>query len=155
MRLKYCFSLLILFYFFLLSACSHLDSSCLEVNWYELGRQDSIRGFEKSVSFAQKRKICPIKRDSMQAKAYENGFSSGLKEYCNFKTGYLYSLSQMKQESSACPKDLKEEFRKGYEMGGYMKEIQSLQNEIQEKIQRVNKKLEKHRGSRLSIIVKK
>ena len=127
------------------SACSHLDNSCLEINWHELGRQDSIRGLTLSASFVERQKICPIKSNSIQAKAYKNGFSAGLIGYCNFKTGYIYSLSQMEQEVSACPEDLKMEFIKGYEIGTYMKEIQTLQNEIQEKIQNVNKKLEKRR----------
>ena len=137
-----------LFYFtFILCfavACSHLDNSCLEVNWYELGRQDSSRGLTQSASFSERQKVCPIKSNSIQAKAYRNGFSAGLISYCSFKTGYIYSLSQMGQEISACPEDLKMEFIKGYEIGAHMKTIQSLQKEIQDKIQTVNKKLENH-----------
>ena len=140
MKLKLFFIALIFFCF--LPACSHLDSTCLEVNWYELGRQDSTRGLKRKVSFEQRREICPIDSDSIYAKAYKNGFDAGLKEYCSFKTGYIYSLSQMEQEVSACPKSLKKEFIKGYEIGSYMKQIQSLQKEIQEKIQSINKKLE-------------
>ena len=116
----------------------------MEVNWYELGRQDSTRGLKRNVSFSQRREICPLKPDSIYAKAYTNGFDAGLREYCSFKTGYIYSLSQMSQEVSACPENLKIEFIKGYEIGAHMKAIQSLQNEIQEKIQKVNKKLDAH-----------
>lgn len=142
MRLKHFFSLLILFFFCFFSACSHLDGACLEVNWYELGRQDSTRGLKRKVSFDQRREICPITSDSIYAKAYKNGFDAGLREYCSFKTGYIYSLSQMRQEVSACPQTLKKEFIKGYEVGSYMKQIQSLQQEIQDKIQKLNKKIE-------------
>ncbi len=151
MKLKQIFPLLLFFCFF--PACSHLNSSCLEINWYELGRQDSARGVKKSASFAQRRKICPFPSDSIYAKAYKNGFDAGLREYCSFKTGYIYSLSQMKQETSACPQSLKMEFAKGYEVGSYMKKIQSLQNEIQKQIQGVNKKLETH-SSRFSMAEK-
>ena len=139
MRLKHFFSLILLFYS--LSACTHLDDSCLDVNWYELGRQDSTRGLKKETSLAQRRRVCSLPADSIYAKAYKNGFDAGLKEYCSFKTGYIYSLSQMDQEVSACPENLKMEFVKGYEIGSYMKQIQSLQKEIQEKIQSVNEKL--------------
>ena len=125
-------------------SCNHLDTNCLEVNWYELGRQDSTRGLSQSVSFSERQEVCPIKSNSIQAKAYKNGFSAGLIGYCNFKTGYIYSLSQMKKEVSACPEDLKMEFIRGYEIGSHMKEIQTLQNQIQDKIQSVNKKLENH-----------
>ena len=134
-----------------LSSCSSLDSSCAEMNWYELGRQDSSRGLNKKESFARRHKICPIDKDSIYAKAYDNGFSSGIMSYCNFKTGYIYSLSQMEKKVSACPDSLKTQFLKGYEIGSYMKDIQSLQNEIQQKIQTVNQKLETH-DNRLSMI---
>lgn len=145
MRQKYHFFILFLSFFLsILSSCNHLDSTCLEVNWYELGRQDSTRGLKQEVSFSQRREICPLASDSIYAKAYKNGFDAGLREYCNFKTGYIYSLSQMEQEVSACPANLKVEFIKGYEAGSYMKEIQSLQNEIQEKIQKLNNKLNNH-----------
>ena len=137
-----------LFYFIFvlcfMSSCNHLDTSCLEINWYELGRQDSTRGLAISKSFSERLDICPIEPDSIQAKAYKNGFSAGLIGYCNFKTGYIYSLSQMEKKVSACPEDLKVEFVKGYEIGSYMKQIQSLQNEIQTKIQSVNKRLENY-----------
>ena len=129
-----------------ISSCNHLDTSCLEVNWYELGRQDSTRGLPLSKSFSERQEICPIEPDSIQSKAYKNGFSSGLIGYCNFKTGYIYSLSQMEKKVSACPEDLKIEFIKGYEIGAFMKEIQTLQNEIQNKIHSVNKRLENYRS---------
>ena len=148
MAIKHFIYLLLILCF--IPACNHLDNSCLEINWYELGRQDSTRGLTQSVSFKERKKICPIKSNSIQAKAYKNGFSSELNSYCNFKTGYIYSLSQMEKEVSACPPDLKVEFIKGYEIGSYMKQIQSLQKEIQDKIQGLNKKLEKQ-GSRFSM----
>ena len=148
MTTKHFFSFIFILCF--VSACSHLDTSCLEVNWYELGRQDSTRGSTLSASFSERQNICSIKSNSIQAKAYKNGFSTGLISYCNFKTGYIYSLSQMEQEVSACPEDLKMEFVKGYEIGTYMKKIQTLQKEIQDKIQSVNKKLENH-NSRFSM----
>lgn len=136
---------------FLLSACSHLDPSCLEANWYEIGRQDSTQGVTLADGLQKRRQICPLPPDSMQAKAYKNGFSAGLMDYCRFKTGYIYSLSQMEGEAKACPPDLKQSFTNGYEIGSYMKEIQSLQKDIQEKIQDLNKKLDS-RGDHFSLI---
>ena len=111
--------------FALLSACGHFDHSCLEVNWYEIGRQDSTRGLTIAKGLSKRREFCPFKPDSLQAKAYKNGFSAGLRDYCRFKTGYIYSLSQMESKASVCPPDLKPAFAKGYEIGSYMKEIQS------------------------------
>ena len=141
MCLKYIF---LLFSFLIFISCTHIDSKCSEINWYEVGRQDSTTGLKKEESFAKRQKMCPISSDSIYAKAYENGFLFGLTAYCDFKTGYIYSLSQMKQEVSACPEDLKIKFLKGYEIGSYMKDIQSLQSEIQQKIKTIDKKLRNH-----------
>ena len=128
------------------SACTHLDDSCMEINWYELGRQDSLKSSSKEKSLSYRREICPLQPDSIYTKAYENGFETGLREYCNFKTGYIYSLSEMEQDVSACPDHLKMEFAKGYEIGNYMKQIQSLQQEIQDKIQELDIKLNEQEG---------
>ena len=144
MSLKYFFILILSSFVFI--SCSHLDSNCSEINWHELGRQDSATGLKKEESFAKRQKMCPISSDSIYAQAYENGFLSGLTNYCNFKTGYIYSLSQMKLEVSSCPEDLKIKYLKGYETGSYMKEIQSLQREIQQKIQSIDKKLKNQEG---------
>lgn len=119
----------------LLISCAHLNSSCLEVNWYEIGRQDSTRGRDWDQAFSNRRKICPIKSNSQQTKAYKNGFDAGLREYCSFKTGYIYGLSQTEQKIDSCPKPLKAAFQKGYTAGLQMIEIQKLQNDIQSRIQ--------------------
>lgn len=147
MYLKCFFSLTV---FFAVS-CNHIDSKCSEINWYELGRQDSTARLKQEESFAKRQKVCPVSSDSIYAKAYENGFLFGLTAYCDFKTGYIYSLSQMGKEVSACPEDLKIKFLKGYEVGFYMKEIQSLQSEIQQKIKTIDEKFRSHE-ERLSMI---
>ena len=150
-NIKTSFPFLILFSFFLFVSCSHIDKTCSQINWYELGRQDSTVGLKKEESFAKRQKMCPVSSDSIYAKAYENGFLFGLTAYCNFKTGYIYSLSQMDEKVSACPEELKIKFLKGYEIGSYMKEIQSLQTEIQQKIKTIDKKL-RHHEERFSMI---
>ena len=127
-------------------ACGHLDDNCMEINWYELGRQDSLKSSSKEQSLSYRREICPLRPDSIYTKAYENGFEAGLREYCNFKTGYIYSLSEMEQDVSVCPDHLKLEFATGYEIGSYMKQIQSLQQEIQDKIQELDIKLNEQEG---------
>ena len=128
----------------LLSACTHLDSSCLNVNWYELGRQDSALGLARKASFARRQNICSLEEGAIQAKAYKNGFDAGLREYCRFKTGYIYGLSQLKEETRGCPERLRVNFEQGYEAGRQMSLIQSLQNQIQEQIHRLEEKLHHH-----------
>ncbi len=128
----------------LLGACAHIDKSCLDVNWYELGRQDSALGLRLEASFLRRQKVCPLEEEAIQAKAYKNGFDAGLREYCRFKTGYIYGLSQLNEETRGCPEHLKQNFKQGYEAGLLMHDIQSLQNQIQEQIHRLESKLYHH-----------
>ena len=128
-----------------LSACARMDKNrCLNVNWYELGRQDSALGLEQETCFLRRQSACPLDEDSIQAKAYKNGFAAGLREYCRFKTGYIYGLSRLKEETGGCPESLKRNFKQGYEAGRQMNLIQSLQNQIQEQMRRLEEKLQHH-----------
>ena len=133
-----------LFSFFiliLLGACSHLKESCLQINWHEVGRQDSTLGLNFKKSLSKRQKTCSIEKDSVYTKAYQNGFLSGLREYCNFKTGYSYGFSKLKDNFKACSKT--SHFSQGFQSGIYMSEIQSLQKELTERISRIQKQITK------------
>lgn len=123
-------------------SCSHLKSSCLEINWYEVGRQDSTRGHERKKVLLERQKTCSIQDESAQVKAYKNGFDAGLREYCSFKTGYIYGLSKTEQKTRACPTSLKNIFVQGYEAGEHMMKIQKLQNNIQGQIRNLEEKIQ-------------
>lgn len=118
----------------LLGGCSNLGSRCPEVNWYEIGRQDSTMGYSLERSLNERQKVCDLGPDSVFTKAYTNGFNAGLREYCNFKTGYTYGLARIKKQKNSCPKFLERDFSKGYEAGIQMTEIQQLQEQIKEKV---------------------
>ena len=128
-----------LFSIFLLS-CNHLQSSCLEVNWYEIGRQDSTRGIEWKQAFSERQRFCYIKEESSQAKAHKNGFNAGIREYCNFRTAYIYGLSKTEHKIESCPPSLREVFKKGYESGQQMAKIQKLENSIKDKVSSIEAK---------------
>ena len=73
-------------------------------------------------------------------KAYKNGFLSGLREYCNFKTGYSQGLTHQKK-NEFCPK--MSQFLQGYESGERFSEIQALEKDLEQKIVNVQMKLNK------------
>ena len=122
------------FFTVLAGGCSHLDSRCPEVNWYEVGRQDSTMGYSLQRSLGERQKVCALGPDSVFTKAYINGFNAGLREYCNFKTGYTYGLSQIERRKNSCPDFLGKNFLRGYSAGRQMAEIQKLQKQMQEKM---------------------
>ena len=137
-----------LIFFLFLSACNHLNKSCLEINWYEVGRQDSTRGLEWKNTFSERKRICALKKDSSQAKAYKNGFDSGLREYCRFKTGYIYGLSKSKEQPKVCPEPLRKSFVNGYKAGVYMTEIQTLQSKLQKQINNLEEKIKNYENKK-------
>ena len=135
------FFLIFLIFFLFLGACNHLNKSCLEINWYEVGRQDSTRGRKWEDTFSERKQICSFKKDSHHERSYKNGFDVGLREYCSFKTGYIYGLSKTEEQAKVCPEDLKKKFSNGYEAGTYMTKIQTLQNELQKQIGHLEEKI--------------
>ncbi len=135
-------------FFLLLSACSHLNKNCSKINWYEIGRQDSTRGSKWEDTFLEKKQMCSLRKNSNYERAYKNGFDAGLREYCSFKTGYIYGLSKTKEQSGVCPGSLKKSFVDGYEAGTYMTEIQTLQSELQKQISRLEKKIRNYENKK-------
>ena len=111
-----------------------MNSRCSEVNWYEVGRQDSTMGYPLKRSLKERQHVCNLSPDSVFTKAYTNGFHAGLREYCNFKTGYTYGLARIKKRTNSCPKYLDKGFSRGYQAGTQMAEIQQLQEKMNEKM---------------------
>ena len=114
--------------------CSHLGGNCHEVNWYEIGRQDSTMGYSLQRSLKERKKVCRLKSESVYIKAYENGFNAGLREYCTFRTGYMYGLARIKERKNSCPRFRSGDFSKGWQAGTRMADIQQLQNQLKEKM---------------------
>lgn len=125
------------------SGCSSLDKSCVGINWHEMGRQDSARGLSFNEVFSEKQEMCDLDPESVYTKAYRNGFQAGVREYCNFKTGYIYGFSQLEEKSDSCPPELREVFSYGYRLGGYMSKIQHLKATLENKIESIEKEIKK------------
>lgn len=126
-------------FFILFNGCSGLEKECKSINWHDLGRRDSVlkSGFKKELE--KRRKTCPIKHDSVYMKAYKNGFLFGIKEYCNFKTGYSYGLAKTKTNISSCPKN--SQFSEGYDSGVKFSEIKSLKKDLETKLSKIQSQL--------------
>jgi len=124
-----------------ISSCTHLKSRCVEINWYELGRQDSMKGHKWQHAFSERNQYCKFDRNKGYKEAYKNGFDAGLREYCSFKTGYIYGVSKSEDQAQVCPESLRTSFVNGYEAGTYMNEIQNLQSQVQKQLNRLEEKV--------------
>ena len=96
-------------------------------------------GYTLKRSLKERQQVCNLNPDSVFTKAYTNGFHAGLREYCNFKTGYTYGLARIKKQKNSCPKYLGKDFSKGYQAGAQMAEIQQLQEQMNEKMMALEK----------------
>ena len=82
--------------------------------------------------------------ESVYAKAYKNGFQNGMREFCNFKTGYIYGfLSAGKKQKTAVPSSLQELFSYGFRLGNYMSKIQQLKATLENKIDSLEREIKK------------
>ena len=125
-----------LLFFIFFTHCSYLKKSCSDINWYEVGRQDSATGVSIKESINKKQRFCSMQSRSLQA--YQNGFFAGLREYCSFEIGYTYGLTQSLNQTNNCPEALRIDFIKGYQTGLQISNIQKLKKQIQSKIANLN-----------------
>ena len=136
---------LLLFVLFALifSGCSSMEKSCMGINWHEMGRQDSAKGLSFEETFSERQEICSLDPDSFHVKAYKNGFQDGAREYCNFKTGYIYGFSQLEKKVESCSPEQKKIFFYGFKMGAYMSTIQALKVSLENKIDSIEQEIKK------------
>lgn len=112
------------------------------INWHEMGRQDSAKGLSFEEIFSERQEICSLDPDSVHVKAYKNGFQDGAREYCNFKTGYIYGFSQLEKKVEGCSPEQRKIFFHGFKMGSYMSKIQALKVSLENKIDSIEKEIE-------------
>ena len=125
------------------TGCSSLEKSCVGINWHEMGRQDSTQGLPFEEMFSERQEMCSLDPESVYTEAYKNGFQDGLREYCNFKTGYIYGFSQLEKKEKSCPPSLQELFSYGYKLGAYMSKIQQLKATLENKIDSIEREIKK------------
>ena len=133
--------LLILFFALIFSGCSSMERSCMGINWHEMGRQDSAKGLSFEETLSERQEMCSLDPDSVHSKAYKNGFQDGAREYCNFKTGYIYGFSQLEKQVESCSPEQRKLFFYGFKIGSYMSKVQALKASLESKIDSIEKEI--------------
>ena len=108
-----------IFLLFLLSGCfgSTLVSTqdvCADLNWYELGRSDGVRG-RPSLHWQKRVVECKGFADS-EHRLYINGWYAGVDEFCSLGHGYHFGKTGQTYYE-VCPKSKEEEFLQSYQAG--------------------------------------
>jgi|GEM_PF-2608159 len=123
-----------------LLGCSSLGSGrlsqgpCSELNWYELGRGDGVRG-QPSLSWESHVKSCSDFGDS-EHRSYTNGWYAGVDAFCSESHGYVFGKTGQPYYD-VCPRTSEGVFLTSYEKGLqvylYEKSLDRLRREIREK----------------------
>lgn len=102
-------------------------ASCTGVNWHEVG--ETVAGEGKHVrSFDAFVERCGDSLPDTAKSQYIAGYTSGIMDFCTQQNGYNLGL-ESKDKSSSCPPELRNDFRRGYNIA--QQEIQQTMHQIE------------------------
>ena len=117
-----------------LASCAHQPTTCQELDWYEIGRQDG----SNIQNGKGRRTIAPTCEDSdtsLSEALYNNGFDSSIAQYCTPQNGYELGLTKQISKEDLCPPLLRDEFAISYKQGLRANQIKSEQQHISNKLE--------------------
>jgi hypothetical protein len=129
MKLFYCLGLTSIF----LAGCTGnvKDFACTGQNWAEFGYKMGAEG--RSVhEFDAHKSSCGANLEKGAVKAYLDGYTRGIVEFCTFDNGYALGNKKMPMNEH-CPLEVKASFAKGYAAGKV---------DIEEKIHHLDKAID-------------
>lgn len=114
--MKFAYSLIILA---LLVSCSGnvKEVACTGQNWAEFGYKIGVEG--RSVhEFDTYRSTCKDKLEKGALKAYLDGYTRGIMQFCTYENGYALGLKNQPANKN-CPAELNAPFLKGHSVGRF------------------------------------
>ena len=111
---------------------------CETADWYELGRRAGAAGQASQVE--KERNRCDGHFEASQESIYTNGHNNGLAEYCTSDNGYALGKAGS-AVNKVCPRPIDEGFLNGYARGKKVRELESMNENLNRKISSVSQKL--------------
>jgi hypothetical protein len=136
----------VLIAFSALVGCSTLDSgekakqSCLERDWYEVGRRDGSQGLVPDRMYRFAKECKGEDKHSDWQTIYTNGRNAGLVEYCDPKNAYDLGRSGTKYES-VCPSTVEAAFLKNYDKGMTVRKLEIENQKLTSQLEALNQRL--------------
>ncbi len=118
----------------------HTKEACQELDWYEMGRRDGSRGLADNSQRAVK-VLCEDTDQSLSEALYQNGFDSGIAQFCTYPVAFEQGRRNQQSSSTTCPLFLRDEFVRGYNNGQKFTALQKNQKEIVRKIETIDQML--------------
>lgn len=100
----------------LLAGCATMSKKeCENADWHSLGYSDGSRGIHYS-HLEKRRKACAEYRIAPDDTAYQDGWTQGIRRYCNYDTGYRAG-SRGARHITYCPQDIAPDYLNGWRQG--------------------------------------
>ena len=135
-KMKIFLTLPLLALFAILGCASKPQTSCQELDWFELGRQDGSAAKERRPI----KVVCTDSDESLNEALYNNGFDSTISDHCTHESGYALGLAG-KPIFSYCPPLLEEEYSQAYEQGVKVMELKKEKTALDQRLLSLEKQL--------------
>lgn len=131
----------------LLSGCAGMDAQeCKDTDWAYLGQLDAMDG-KQDINTRGKRhfRTCKDNGVQMDARAYQQGWLRGLRDFCTAESGKAFGEAGRKYQYGYCPAQLEPAFMQGY---GPVRDRREVQEEMQQLERRIDLKKRELRDAR-------
>lgn len=125
------------FFIILVLSCAgcgaSLHTTCLNGDWYKIGKRDGTEGKSASHLFDKHAKACSIFKIALNKPAYLEGQRAGLKDYCSI--GGMYGQGILgKPYRRACPKASESVLKLAYSWGRKASPVITQLTEVEDAI---------------------
>ena len=151
MQARFRFSLALCFAL-VLSGCSTMDAQeCKDTDWAYLGQLDAMDG-KQDINTRAKRhfRICKDQGVQMDARAYQQGWMRGLRDFCIPQSGKAYAEAGNKYQYGYCPAQVEGAFLQGYSPAREIIEAKEHASELERRISAKKKELREARDAKNS-----
>ncbi len=121
---------LLLILLFLGGCTTMKKGDCENRKWKVQGYKDAMKGFPSS-HYQNQKKACMKFNIRVNKDRYMEGFNKGIRDFCTYKNGYEFGLKGKRYDDS-CPKQLEDDFFKGYVAGKQQRTTDELLEEKEE-----------------------
>ena len=131
----------------LLTGCAGMDAQeCKDTDWAYLGQLDAMDG-KQDINSRGKRhfRTCKDNGVQMDARAYQQGWLRGLRDFCTAESGKAFGEAGRKYQYGYCPAQLEPAFMQGY---GPVRDRREVQEEMQQLERRIDLKKRELRDAR-------
>ncbi|MEG0676169.1 MAG: DUF2799 domain-containing protein [Comamonas sp.] len=136
----------------MLWGCSTMDAQeCRDTDWAYLGQLDAMEGKQDLKTRAQRHfRTCKDQGAQMDARAYQQGWMRGLRDFCTPQSGKAYAEQGLRFQPGYCPAQLEAAFLEGYSPARERYDAQQSALELERRIEAKKKELREARNAKNS-----